>query len=345
MSVCTFRDGTKVGDFLTPYIVAEVNTSHNGNMETAKQMIDAAVKAGCDCVKFQSFSAVSLCSKDYYRDNPMAKRFFTKFSFSENELLEAVSYSKKQGISFASTPYSVAEVDFLLEKCNVPYIKVASMDINNYPFLDYIARTGAPIVLATGMGDAGEIAKAVKTIQEAGGCNLCLLHCVSIYPVEVSCINLNNITGLRQMSGEKYPIGFSDHTLGIEIAPAAIALGAAMIEKHLTLDKSKIGMDNNMAIEPDEMARMVNYCHNVYASLGADERIITDAELAQRAKMRRSIVAAKDLQKGTILTIHDLDVKRPGTGLAPEMIYSLIGKTLARDVEADMLIKNSDVLL
>jgi N-acetylneuraminate synthase len=342
MANCTFRDCTIIENFKTPFIVAEVNTSHNGNFETAKDMIKNAKECGCNCVKFQSWTAETLNSGSYYSNNPIAKRMFTKFSFTEDTLLQLSLYAKEIGISFSSTPYSKREVDFLVEKTDAPFIKVASMDINNYPFLDYISRTGAPIVLATGMGDMDEIKIAVETIEKAGGKNLCLLHCISIYPPEISTIQLNNIIGLRETFPD-YPIGFSDHSLGIEMAAAATALGTALIEKHLTLDKNKIGMDNQMAINPDEMSQMVKNCRNISIALGNKERIISKAELEQRSKMRRSVVYTRDIKAGEILTEKDFDTKRPGTGLQPYKIYELIGKTLVRNVENDKLVLEQDI--
>ena len=213
MANCVLRDSTVLGDFLKPYIVAEVNTSHNGSMETAKEMIDRAKEAGCSCVKFQSWSKESLYSKTYYDENPIAKRIIQKFAFSEAQLMEVLQYSRERGIAFSSTPYSQAEVDFLVDKCHVPYIKVASMDLVNYPFLEYIAGRGVPIVLATGMGEMEEIRRAVATIEAAGNRKICLLHCISIYPPEIATIRLNNIAGLRK-EFPAYPVGLSDHSRG-----------------------------------------------------------------------------------------------------------------------------------
>jgi len=341
MAKCILRDSTVIGDFLKPYIVAEVNTSHNGSMETAKEMIDRARDAGCSCVKFQSWSKESLYSKTYYDENPIVKRFVQKFAFSEAQLMEVAQYCKERGIAFASTPYSEAEVDFLVKKSNAPYIKVASMDLVNYPFLKYIASCGVPIILSTGMGTMEEVRKAVATIEKAGNRSMCLLHCISIYPPELSTIHLNNILGLRK-EFPNYPVGFSDHSIGTEMAAAAVALGAAMIEKHLTLDRAKIGMDNQMATEPAEMAQLVRNCQNVHIALGDTERIVLPAEMDQRKKMRRSVIATRDLPAGTKLTKTDLGAKRPGTGLPPEKINELVGKVLIRDVKADTLIFDSD---
>lgn len=342
MGKINLRNSTKLSDYGKPYIVAEVNTSHFGNMDIAKEMIDKAKDAGCDCVKFQSWSADTLYSKTYYDANPIAKRFVKGFSFDEKELTEMAKYCKKIEIDFASTPYSKAEVDFLIGKANVPYIKVASMDINNYDFLSYIASTGVPIVLSTGMSEIGEIQKAVYTIEKAGNKDICLLHCISIYPPEIFTIRLKNIIGLRDEFPD-YPIGFSDHSLGIEMPSAAVALGACMIEKHFTLDKSKIGMDNQIAIEPEEMSMLVKNCHNVQRALGSTDRIVLPEELEQRKQMRRSIVATKDLKAGHKLNKKDFDVKRPGTGISPDKLNELIGKTLTVDVEMDTLIMETDI--
>ena len=333
-----------LSDYGKPYIVAELNTSHFGKLETARLMIDKVKEAGCDCVKFQSWTAETLYSKNYYDENPIAKRFIKKFSLSPLELEEVLHYCRSRNIGFSSTPYSRDEVDFLLKKCNVPFLKVASMDLNNLQYLKYIAESGSAIVLSTGMGDMDEIYRAVNTIVKAGNKNICILHCVSIYPTETSKIRLNNILGLRKEFPD-YPIGFSDHSLGIEMPIAAAALGACMFEKHFTLDKEKIGMDNQMAINSEELTSLVSSVHNVHQALGGYERIVYPEELNQRKNMRRSIVFSRSLDKGTELTLDDLDVKRPGTGYLPERITDLVGAILTRDVEENTLVRSSDVLM
>lgn len=342
MAQCTLRDFVVVSDYGRPYITAEVNTSHSGSVDTAKEMIDRAKDAGCDCVKFQSWSAESLYSRTYYDENPIAKRVVQKFAFNEAQLMQVASHCASRGIAFASTPYSEPEVDFLVEKSRAPYIKVASMDLVNYPFLDYIARRGVAIVLSTGMGTLEEVRRAVGTIEDAGNGNICLLHCISIYPPEISTIRLNNILGLRE-AFPTHPVGFSDHSLGTEMATAAVALGAAMVEKHLTLDRKKIGMDNQMASEPEEMAQLVRHCHNVNIALGDTERIVLPAELDQRLKMRRSVIVIRDVPAGTRLTRDDLGTKRPGTGLPPEKLAELVGRVVKNDLKADTLVLASDI--
>lgn len=341
MKKIRFNDGFEVCNYGKPYFIAEVNSSHNGSVECAKEMIIAAKKTGCNCVKFQSWTPDTLYSKSYYDANPIAKRMVAKFSMSEDELREIAKFCSDNGIGFSSTPYSKKEVDFLAS-LNPPFIKIASMDINNYPYLKYIAEKGLPMILSTGMADNDEIKKAVYTIEATGNRNLCLLHCVSIYPASANMINLNNIIELRELFPE-YPIGYSDHSLGVEVPSAAIALGACLIEKHFTLDSSKMGWDNGMAMEPDSFAQLVDCCNNVHNALGSNHRIVSEIELKQRANMRRSIVAANDIKAGQVITVDDLDAKRPGTGIAPEMMSSILGRVALRDIPKDTLIFAEDV--
>ncbi len=341
MSTLKLHNSKPIGDNCPPYIIAEINTSHFGNIDIAKEMVVKAKEIGCDCVKFQSWSSETLYSKTFYEKNPIAKRMVKKLAFSEAELYAIYQHCQEVGIDFSSTPYSKDEVDFLADKCQVPFIKIASMELNNYPFLEYIAKKEMPIILSTGMGSINEIEKAVNVIEKAGNTNLCLLHCISIYPPEISTIRLKNILGL-QKKFPNYVIGFSDHSLGIEMPTAAIALGASLIEKHFTLDKSRIGMDNQMALEPDEMKNMIENCHNVFQALGDTERIVTNDEIEQSKKMRRSLIASRDLSAGTTLTINDIDAKRPGTGISPDRLNDIIGKTLVKDVEKDTLFSETD---
>src|SRR5574344_1592062 len=227
MNTIILKDNTIIGNFCKPYFIAEVNSSHNGNLDTAKQMIIEAKKAGCSCVKFQSWSADTLYSKSYYKENPIAKRIVQKFALTPDQLKVCASFCKENDIGFSSTPYSIAEVDTLLD-FGVPFVKIASMDINNYEFIRYIANSGIPIVLSTGMAELAEIHKAVDVIKATANKNLALLHCISIYPSSPDLIHLNNIPMLQNEFPD-YPIGFSDHTLGYEIACGATALGVSII--------------------------------------------------------------------------------------------------------------------
>jgi sialic acid synthase SpsE len=334
MSSIVLRNGRVVGDYLDPYVVAELNTSHFGDLAVARQMVDRAKAVGCDCVKFQSWTADSLYAKSYYRDNPVAKRFVTKFSFGAEQLRELAGHCREIGIDFASTPYSHDEAEFLVRVCQVPFLKVASMELNNHPYLAFLARLGAPLVLSTGMGTTEEIRDAVAVIERAGNRNICILHCVSVYPAPLEETRLQNILGLRA-EFPHYPIGYSDHTAGAEVPIGSVALGACLIEKHFTLDASRIGMDNQMATEPDVMENMIRGCRRLHTALGGSARILSPGEFAQRAKMRRSVVARRPLRAGSVLTAEDLTAKRPGDGIEPRYTAELIGKRLTADVGED----------
>jgi len=262
---------------------------------------------------------------------PISKRIVAKFSLTPDQLLELSFYCKEAGIGFSATPYSREEVDFLVDKIDAPFIKIASMEINNLPFLRYIGEKGIPIVLSTGMSLIDEIRNAVEAIEETGNRNLCILHCVSVYPAPAEIINLNNMVMLQEEFPE-YVIGYSDHTIGYEVAAASIALGAALVEKHFTLDNKKMGMDNNMATEPAEMKSLVNACHSVYSAMGARERVLLEGEEEQRLKMRRSLVATRDIEPGETIMMSDLEAKRPGDGIAPNRIKDIIGKKAANAI-------------
>lgn len=342
MSEIKFADGVLVKEFGEPYIIAEVNSSHNGSTEIAKCMIDVAVEAGCDCVKFQSWSTQSLYSKSHYLQNPIAKRFVDKLSLTPDELKEMADYCKQKGIAFSSTPYSRDEVDFLVDECNVPFIKISSMEVNNPEYIKYIAGKQIPIVISTGMADYDEVKKAVEMIESVGNRQIVILHCVSIYPTPYDKVNLNNMLALREIF-PKYPIGYSDHTLGDAVATGAAIMGAAVIEKHITLDAQKIGMDNQMAMEPEELKVFVDKCKRISSALGSKIRIVQREELKQRNNMRRSIVVTRDMKAGEIIKTEDVDVKRPGTGLAPEKIPQIIGRKLKNSIESDMLLLESDL--
>lgn len=342
MAQCVLRDGTVICDYGRPYIVSEVNSSHNGSMELARQMIDASVEIGCDCVKFQSWSVSSLYSKSYYNENPIAKRFVKKFSMSPEQLKELADYCREKRISFSSTPYSEEEVDFLVEECDVPYVKIASMELNNPRFLRYIGSKQVPIILSTGMSTIEEVAEAIDVLHDAGVKQMVILHCVSIYPTILTSVNLNNIVGLRERF-PMHPIGFSDHTEGDAAAVAAVALGAAVIEKHLTMDKSRIGMDNGMATEPPGFSALVSKCRDIQIAMGSKERVLIQEELDQRSNMRRSIISIRDISAGEKIRESDLGAKRPGTGIPPDRINEVVGKIAQKDIQADTLILPEDI--
>lgn len=325
-----------------PYVIAELNTSHFGELEIAKEMIIKAAAIGVDCVKFQSWSTDSLYSQDYYDENKMAKRFVKKFSFSRDEMMELSQFCKEKGIDFASTPYSNDEVDYLLTDCQVPFIKVASMDINNLKFLRYIAETGSAVVLSTGMATFNEVKEAVEIFKRTGNNNLTILHCTSVYPSPPEIINLNNVNTLQEMFPE-YEIGYSDHTIGIEVPLASIAMGCRVIEKHFTLDKSKIGMDNQMATEVEEFEDLIKSIKQVHKSLGNENRILSDSELRMKETMRRSLVAAVDISMGDTITSDMLTAKRPPSGIPPNQIDLIIGKQAQINIQKDRVIHFEDI--
>ncbi|MCR5356772.1 MAG: N-acetylneuraminate synthase family protein [Lachnospiraceae bacterium] len=324
------------------YIIAEMNSSHNGNLDTAKKMIDSAAECGCDCVKFQSWTSDTLYSEEYYKNNPISERIVKKFSISEDGLKELCDYCRTKGIDFSSTPYSEKEVDFLADTLDVPFIKIASMEINNPDFLKYIAGKNKPVILSTGMSTIEEIEEAVRAIESTGNDKICILHCVSVYPADAGEINLMNIRMLQDRF-DKYRIGYSDHTIGHEVACAAVALGASVIEKHFTLDNSKMGMDNNMATEPEEMKALVTACRNVARAMGSYDRVLSENERVQAAKMRRSVISARELHKGDVLSREDLEVKRPGDGIPPAMLPKLVGSTIRKDYPKGYQIKEEDI--
>ena len=342
MADIKFRNSRKIGDFLTPYFIAEVNTSHFGNIETAKEMILKAKECSCDCVKFQSWSADSLYSENFYLENPIARRMFSKFSFSAEDLKLLSDFCDQQEIDFASTPYSIDEVNFLVEDTKAPFIKVASMDLTNLPFLKYIANTDMPIVLSTGMATYQEVEAAANAITQEGNDQLTILHCVATYPVDAKDVRLMNMLALRD-SFPNCPIGYSDHTIGLEVPCAAVAHGACIIEKHFTLDRSRIGMDNQMATESEDFEKMISLCHSVYSSLGGQERILSDAEIGQKEKMTRSLVALRDLPIGHTLTPEDFCAKRPGTGIPVNQADLLIGKKVISEIKANHLIVSENL--
>lgn len=337
MSIIKLNNGRLIGTNHAPYFVAELNTSHFGDIELAKEMILAAKEAGCDSVKFQSWTADTLYSTSYYNSNPIAKRFVNKYSMSEDDLKKLSYFCDDNDMGFSSTPYSLREAEFLVKETNAPFVKIASMELNNIPFLKKLGSMNSALVLSTGMGDMKEIEKAVYTLSDAGCENLCILHCVSIYPSPSKMINLNNIITMREKFG-RFVVGYSDHTIGSEVAAASVALGAGFIEKHFTLDNTKIGMDNQMATEPQEMKTLVEQCNSVYSAMGSNERVLTNDEIEQRSNMRRSLVAARDLSEGDVLTEDDIVLKRPGTGIPADQYHTAIGSVVSSPVKADHLI-------
>lgn len=336
-----------VYNFSDPYIIAEIGANHNGDMNLARQIIDAAIDCGCDAVKFQSWTPDSIVSKEEYEKNQKyndsAKKHFgslremvDKYYLRTEQHYELEAYCRERNIDFCSTPFTNDEVD-LLEDLKVPFYKIASMDINNYEFLKYVAQKGKPVILSTGMSTLGEIESAINVITQAGNDEIVLLHCISIYPPLYEDIHLNNITMLQQTFG--YPVGFSDHTIGYSIPLASVALGACVIEKHFTLDKDLPGWDHEISANPEEMKIICTESKNIVRSLGSFKRTVSSAEVAKKDKFRRSAVAKTEMQAGHIVADTDLDFKRPGTGIQPEELKYLVGRKVKNTIPAGELIK------
>jgi sialic acid synthase SpsE len=343
MQSLQLKNGRVIGSRNPVYIVAELNTSHFGNTEVACKMIDAVKEAGADCVKFQSWSEHSLYSENFYRDNPMAKRFMTKFALGNHELKHLRDYAKENGLDFASTPYSREEAEYLVKQCEVPFIKIASMDLNNLTFLVDIAQLEVPIFLSTGMGELEEIRTALEAINSCGNSQIVILHCVSLYPTPDYLVNLNNIYGFRS-EFKNVIIGYSDHSMGSLASQAAVAMGCSVIEKHVTLDSKKIGFDNQMAMEFLEFRSMVQEIRRLEQMLGTTDRNLSSVEAQKSLEMRRSIVAKRDITQGEALTLDSINFKRPGTGIPLNQLNSVLGKTARRNLPKDFLLEWDDLI-
>jgi len=335
----------EVYNFCEPYIIAEIGANHNGDMDLAKKMIDSAVACGCDAVKFQSWTPESLISKEEYDrnqtydDSPKKhfgslKEMVEKYYLRDDQHEELKNYCQEKGVDFCSSPFSNQEIDMLVQ-LDVPFLKIASMDINNISFLKYAAKTMKPIVVSTGMSTLSEIETAVQTIRNEGNQNIVLLHCISIYPPKDKDIHLRNITMLQQAFD--LPIGFSDHSFGASIPLASVALGACVIEKHFTLDKDLPGWDHEISANPEEMKTICQDSKKIAAALGNAFRIVSEDEEQKKGKFRRSIVSSKNLKKGDVITESDLAYKRPGTGIPPNEYKYLIGRKLNKDLDEDSL--------
>ena len=341
----------EVGSGRPPYIIAEVGSNHNGDMNLCRQLIDAAAETGAHAVKFQSWTDKSLIAEEEYDRNTdysdkkkhfgSLREMVTAYQLTSEQHVQAHARCVERGIAFCSTPFSDEEVD-LLDSLNVPFFKIASMDVVHLSLLRHVARKKRPVVISTGMATLGEIEQAVDTVRAEGNEQIVLLHCISIYPPEYETIHLRNMETLQRAFD--CPVGFSDHTLGTAIPLAAIALGACMIEKHFTLDQEMAGWDHAISANPEQMRTIVTEGKNIVMALGNSRRTVSDAEMEKRKKFRRSLVARKALSKGHILCESDFDAKRPGTGVAPDEVQYIVGRTLANDLAEDQVLRWSHLL-
>lgn len=327
------------------YIIAEAGDNHNGDFNTALKLVDVAKRAGADCVKFQTFVTEEIISKyaemaEYQKKNTgkeesqfeMVKRLELSF----DEFREIKEYCDRVGIQFLSTPFDLKSVDFLNE-LGVPFFKIPSGEITNYPYLIKIAHTGKPVVMSTGMCEPDEILAAINVLEKNGSGEITLLHCNTEYPTPLKDVNLYAMRTMKKMFGKK--VGYSDHTKGIEVPVAAVALGACVIEKHFTLDKNMPGPDHKASLEPDELGRMVKNIRNIEIALGDGVKRVSESERKNIAIARKSIVARRNIQEGEILTEENLAVKRPGTGINPMQWMEVLGTRAVRDFKEDELIE------
>lgn len=333
-----------VGEGEPCFIVAEAGVNHNGDINLAKKLIDAATKAEADAVKFQTFKAENVVTKtaqkaEYQKKTTRVEEsqftMIKKLELEERDFKKLFDYAHRQGIIFLSSPFDKRSVD-LLDELGVLAFKVASGEITNFPLLKYIARKKKPIILSTGMSTLGEIVEALEAIREMGAEEIILLHCISSYPAKVEDMNLKAMETLRDAF--KLPVGLSDHSLGITIAIAAVALGACVIEKHFTLDKNLPGPDHRASLEPEELKQMVKAIRDIERAMGDGVKRPVKDEEENKKVGRRSIVASVDIPQGTTITEEMLAIKRPGTGLEPQYVNMVIGRKTRKSIKANELV-------
>ena len=329
---------------MSVYIIAEAGVNHNGSFELACRLADAAKTAGADCIKFQTFRAEKLVSRtagkaDYQKkttgdSSQLAMLKQLELSFDDFRKLKA--YCEAIGIQFLSTPFDLESLAFL-DELGVPFWKIPSGEVTNLPFLLAAAKTGRPAVLSTGMCEMEEIRAAVEALRTGGAPEIRLLHCNTEYPTPFEDVNLRAMATMREAFGLE--VGYSDHTRGIEVPVAAVALGAAVIEKHFTLDRNMEGPDHKASLEPAELAAMVSAIRNVEKALGTAEKKPSPSEQKNIAVARKSIVAKTAIAAGETLTEDNLTVKRPGSGVSPMRWFEVLGSRANRDYQEDELIE------
>ncbi|MFA5903233.1 MAG: N-acetylneuraminate synthase [Desulfobacula sp.] len=329
------------------FIIAEAGVNHNGDIETAEHLIDAAVNAGADAVKFQTFCAEDICSKSAPRAEYQDRNTGTdesqflmlkKLELDHKAHARLMAHAAKKNIRFMSSPFDLNSIE-LLYALGLEVFKIPSGEITNLPYLEKIGSLQKDIILSTGMADMAEIQLAVD-ILEKQGCKrnkISLLHCCTEYPAMPEHVNLRAIRTLKKA----FPgmmIGYSDHTRGIEIALAAVAMGAGIIEKHFTLDKSMKGPDHKASLDAGELKGMVCAIRNIEKAMGDGNKTPSPSEIKNRQVVRKSIVALKSIKKGEIFSQSNVTIKRPGTGISPLEWYRVLGKKASRDFEPDDLI-------
>jgi len=334
---------------MSVFIIAEAGVNHNGDVETAKKLIDAAVEAGADAIKFQTFKTEQLVCKsapqaEYQMKNnaengEVATQFslLKKLEINRDAHRELFDYCRQAGIVFISTPFDLESIE-LLKSLGLEMIKVPSGEITNYPYLKKIGRTFGKVILSTGMADLGEIEDALDILTDNGvdRQKITVLHCNTEYPTPIQDVNLRAMLTIKHAFGVN--IGYSDHTLGIEVSIAATALGATVIEKHFTLDKNMEGPDHAASLEPDELMMLVRGIRNTEKSLGSPIKKPSFSESKNKPIVRKSIIAAQFIKQGESFTEQNLCVKRPGTGISPMNWDQVINQIARRDFLEDEII-------
>ncbi len=346
----TIKVGRKsIGENAPCFIVAEAGANHNGKLELAKKLAQSAAAHGADAVKFQTYVAEKLTTRTapkYWVDSSPSKSQYELFKtldkLSEEDWKELAKFCRRIGIIFFSTPFDFESAD-LLEELGVPLFKIASADITCLPFIKHVAEKGKPIMLSTGAATIEEIREAVKTIESTGNDQIIILHCTLSYPTPIKDANLRVITTLQKRF-PTYPIGLSDHTLGITAPIAATVLGAKVIEKHFTINKNLPGSpDHKLSIDPKELENMVAQIRLVEKLLGSPIKQPVKSELKARKYARRSIVAKVRIPKGAIITEKMITFKRPGIGIPPKLANTIIGKRAKRTIKEDEIISFKDI--
>lgn len=329
-------------------IIAEAGVNHNGDFEIAKKLVDAAARAGADYIKFQTFKAEALVSKnaqkaEYQQTNIKEKdssqlNMLKKLELSERQHLDLIHYCQEKNIHFFSTAFDLESINFL-KSCNLNLWKIPSGEITNYPYLKKIASFGEPVILSTGMCTMEDIEQAITVLTSNGTKkeDITVLHCNTEYPTPMQDVNLKAMQTISRKLGVK--VGYSDHTLGIEVPIAAVALGATIIEKHFTLDRNMEGPDHKASLEPGELKAMVKAIRNIEKALGSQEKTVTDSERKNREVARKSIVASTSIKKGDLFSETNITVKRPGSGISPMRWEYVLGQIASRDFEEDELIE------
>ena len=334
----------KIGPGEPCFIIAEAGVNHNGDPALAKKLIDIASEAKADAVKFQTFKAEHLVTRDadkaeYQKTTTGSDEsqfeMLKQLEFSDESYQELCSYAKKRGILFLSTPFDPDSAD-LLDRIGVPAFKISSGDLTNLPLLSHIVTKNKPIILSTGMACLGEIEVTVDHIKKKGLRDLVLLHCTTSYPASLETVNLRAMKTLRSAFG--FPVGYSDHTTGINIASAAVALGACIIEKHFTLDRSLPGPDHKASLEPSELKAMVRNIRELEIALGDGIKVISSEECDIKKIATKSLVAKCTVCAGDTISAQSIMVKRPGTGIEPKYFDLVLGKKAKQDIKKDRVI-------